>query len=152
MEKTIIDKIMEIVKKTLDAFDFQLVELYFKKGRSKEFIKVLIDKAEGGITSKECVKANKEISLALDNSGVLTQSYVLEVSSPGIDRPLVTKEDFQRKKGKKVKIETTESLKGIAGAIVDVTDEAVIIEKEENKERENVPFKLIKKAKIKIEW
>jgi len=103
----------------------------------------------------ECTKLNEEIGLLLDKSDLLQEGYLLEVSSPGADRPLVVKEDFERKKGKTVRIKTKEALyeekRKFIGVIVDVEEEAVII-KTEDRETKKIPFKLIKTAKIKLKW
>lgn len=150
-----IDKIKELVKKHLDNYEFQIVELQLKGGGGSNILRILVDRKSGGISMAECAKLNEEIGLLLDKSDLLQEKYLLEVSSPGADRPLVTKEDFERKKGKKVRIKTKEALyeeKGkFIGVIVDVEEEAVII-KTENLETKKIPFKLIKTAKIKLKW
>jgi ribosome maturation factor RimP len=155
MENSIVDKIREFIAAHLDMMGLQIVEIQYKKGRGKGFLRILIDRKDGGITAAECVEANEKIGLLLDEANLFMESYLLEVSSPGIDRPLLGKEDFERKKGRKVRIETKEDLreglKEIIGVIVDVEEEAVVIEMEGG-EKSKVPFNLIKKAKLKLKW
>ncbi len=155
MNEQKIDKIRELIKRYLDDYEFQIVELQLKGGGGRSILRILIDRKNGGISIAECAKLNEEIGLLLDKSDLLQERYSLEVSSPGADRPLVTKEDFERKKGKTVRIKTKEALyeekSKFIGIIVDVEKEAVII-KTGDQETKKIPFKLIKTAKIKLEW
>jgi len=155
MDAQEIDKIRELVKKHLNNCEFQIVELQLKGGGGRNILRILIDRKNGGISMAECTKLNEEIGLLLDKSDLLQEGYLLEVSSPGADRPLVTKEDFERKKGKTVRIKTKEALyeekRKFIGVIVDVEEEAVII-KTEDRETKKIPFKLIKTSKIKLKW
>lgn len=155
MDEERIDKIKELIKRHLNNYEFQMVELQFRKEKGKNILRMLIDRKNGGITIAECAKVNEEIGLLLDESDLLMESYLLEVSSPGIDRPLLTKEDFNRKKGETIRIETEEPLyeekREFIGVIVDVGEEAVIIKVEDGEDKK-IPFKAIKKAKVKLEW
>lgn len=155
MEGLIIDKIKESMKPLLDDMGLVIVDMQLKKGRGSGFLKILVDKKEGGITAADCVEANERIGLLLDESNLLEGSYLLEVSSPGIDRPLITKEDFERKKGRSVKIETkelfAENKKDFTGIIAEVEEDGVIVGMDNNRQYK-IPFTLIKKAKLKLKW
>lgn len=72
-------------------------------------LRLLVDK-EGGITLNDCAMLNEKIGTLLDGQGIMSQSYILEVSSPGVDRPIVTKKDFERAKGKVVRVVLNEPL------------------------------------------
>lgn len=155
MEQSVIDKVRELILSYLNDRKLQLVELQFKKGRVKSFLKILIDKECGGITVDECARVNEEIGSLLDDSNLITQSYLLEISSPGIDRPLITQEDFKRNKGKTIKVEvlmpSAEKTQEFIGTIKEVENEVVIIEIL-NGESYKIPLNLVKKAKIKLKW
>lgn len=149
-----IAEIKKVIEGYLASSFMQLVELQFKKGK-RNILRILVDRKQGGITVDECAKINEEISLILDKQGLLVESYILEVSSPGIDRPLVTKEDFERKMGKKVRITLKETEfekeKDLSGKIAEVDEKKVVIKTDEGKVKK-IAFDDIKKAKIKLEW
>ena len=67
-------------------------------------LEILADRAEGGIRLDECAVLNRELGALLEEKDLVADRYTLEVSSPGLDRPLVTPQDFGRKKGKEVRI------------------------------------------------
>jgi ribosome maturation factor RimP len=94
-------------------------------------IKVLIDQPGGGISIGECARINRLIGDTIEERNLIPQQYVVEVSSPGIDRPLSTKADFSRAKGKNVKFFLNDKISGKLewdGVIVSVSDSAVLID------------------------
>jgi ribosome maturation factor RimP len=90
----------EQIKETLDSFleksGFCLVEINNSYQGNAICLRVIADRPEGGITIDECARLNRQIQEILDKEIVLQQEYILEVSSPGLDRPLVTEKDFSR--------------------------------------------------------
>lgn len=94
-------------------------------------MRLLIDRLEGGITLDDCANLNEKIGRILDNLDIIKESYVLEVFSPGIDRPLKEKNDFLRVKGKNIKVFLSEYEKGkkeFKGVLKDVDDEFIFLE------------------------
>jgi ribosome maturation factor RimP len=85
-----------------------LVEI---KGGGRSIVRVYIDQA-GGVSVDDCERFSKRFSVLLDVEDCIPFSYVLEVSSPGLDRPLVREADFQRFTGKQVKVRTSQPLQG----------------------------------------
>ncbi|MBP1599861.1 MAG: ribosome maturation factor RimP [Acidobacteria bacterium] len=85
-----------------------LVEI---KGGGRSVVRVYIDQA-GGVSVDDCERFSKRFSVLLDVEDCVPFSYVLEVSSPGLDRPLVREADFQRFTGKQVKVRTGQPLQG----------------------------------------
>ena len=67
-------------------------------------MRLLVDKSAGRVSLDDCARLNKKISSILDGQDLLEQSFALEVNSPGIDRPIVTKHDFRRNLGSKIRI------------------------------------------------
>ena len=100
----IVLKIKPLFSDYLEKGGFVLVDLRFFKARGELIFEVLIDRSEGGITLDECTRLNRELGNVLDASGYIQESYALDVSSPGLDRPLVTLSDFRRVLGKEVRI------------------------------------------------
>jgi len=96
----------------LTGCGLQLVELIYRYEGRGLFLRVLVDKPEGGITLGECASLNQEIGIMLDAKDAIKDNYILEVSSPGIDRSLFNKDDFNRCKNKKVKFFLKELIVG----------------------------------------
>jgi len=95
-----VDKLKEEIVPLLNGMQIQLVELNIVGSRTRPTLQILIDKAGGGISLNECAEANRLIGELLDSRNIIDSRYVLEVSSPGVDRPLKTKDDFSRCIGK----------------------------------------------------
>jgi ribosome maturation factor RimP len=137
-----------LIKPILDSLNIELVliEYYGTKGGGK--LRIFIDKAEG-ITIDDCVQVSKMISRALDHTDIIYHRYNLEVSSPGLDRPLVKKEDFIRFKGKQCKITTLiryQNRKNFKGKLLGFEDNKVIICAED--EIFKIPYSKINKANL----
>lgn len=84
------------VKQILDPLGYELIELKGINSKRGLILRFLIDRDEGGITISECAQLNRDISQMLDERNAVGQDYDLEVSSPGLDRPLIDPRDFKR--------------------------------------------------------
>ena len=78
------------------AQGFELVDVIYRQEGRQLFLRILADRLGGGINLGECAQLSREISQALDEKNIIASGYMLEVSSPGLDRPLKSKEDFRR--------------------------------------------------------
>lgn len=129
--------------KGVDLVDF----IYRYEGRNL-FLRILVDRPEGGITLEECAEFNRQISGILDERGILKERYILEVSSPGLDRPLKQKNDFLRCLNRKARFFLNEPVNGkieLQGVIEKVEGDAVYIGID--KEALKIPLAKINKAK-----
>lgn len=98
------DKLLRLIEKYLDDTEYELVNLSYQKEGFNWILRVLIDKPKG-ITLDDCSLVSKGISPLLDDANLIEDdSYSLEVSSPGVNRPLVKLNDFDRFKDNDVKI------------------------------------------------
>jgi len=142
------EELKNIVLPILEDLNLELVELILSRRRSV-LLRLLIDRPQGGITIAECALVNRRLTEALDNSLLVTEKYLLEVSSPGLDRPLKSGKDFLRNRGRRVRIFLLEPVNNkmeIEGKVINVGEEAVIIEtKNTNLE---VPLKVISQGKL----
>jgi ribosome maturation factor RimP len=127
---------------------FVLVELRaFRKNR-KVNLRFLVDRSTGGITLNECAQLNSQIGEIIDRKQLLEESYILEVSSPGADRPLVSLDDFSRSIGRNVRLFLREPINNkteLTGSIKGIEAEEVIFLVESECIR--VPIDNIAKAK-----
>lgn len=144
----IIDELNKALVDYLERKGLELVEIICRIEGGDLFLKLLVDWPEGGITLGDCSGLNKEISAMLDEKNILDQRYVLEVSSPGLDRPLKTKKDFLRYKNKTVKIFLNEPINGKLewDGIVDSADEESVYIKTADKPM-RIPLLKINRAK-----
>ncbi|GAB4322265.1 MAG: ribosome maturation factor RimP [Candidatus Zixiibacteriota bacterium] len=107
----------------------ELLELKYIRAGRRQIVRVIVDKV-GGVTIDECADVSRRLSADLDMSDILDGRYTLEVSSPGVDRPLTTAADFRRKVGREVAVRINgdgEKEETIEGVIGQVTDDQVMI-------------------------
>jgi ribosome maturation factor RimP len=132
--KTAIDRrLAEIVRPVIEGMGFELVRIRLMGGKTR-ILQIMADKPEGGIDVDDCGEISTAVSLVLDVEDPLEDNYVLEVSSPGIDRPLTRLKDFEVWAGWEARIETTELIDGrrrFKGTLVGVEDGEILITVEE---------------------
>jgi len=122
--KEILRKINSLLEPVIEDLGFELVDIEYLMERGRWILRIFIDK-EGGVSIRDCVMVSKEISPILDVEDPIESSYVLEVSSPGLDRPLTKEKHFIQAIGKKVKIKTelpVEGRKNFTGFLEDYRD------------------------------
>ena len=95
----------ELITPILDRMNFELVEVEYVKEGGTWYLRAYIDK-EGGITVNDCEAVAREMNEILDREDFVEDSYVFEVSSPGLGRPLKKEKDYIRSMGKEVEIRT----------------------------------------------
>jgi ribosome maturation factor RimP len=147
-QEEVINKIKRLVTPILDGEEIELVDLIFRREGKRMVLRLLVDKPQGGISLDNLAKLNQTISQLLDETPIFQESYILEVSSPGLNRPLKLKRDFQRAVGKKVFVITSESIEGKKDFVgeLKVVEEENIILKLEGREIK-IPLEKIIKAR-----
>jgi len=118
-----------IVAPTVESLGFELVRLRLMSGK-RATLQIMAERPEGGIEVEDCAKISRAVSAVLDVEDPIAGEYVLEVSSPGIDRPLTRPKDFERYEGYRVKIETAELIDGrrrFSGTLEGVEDGEVLL-------------------------
>ncbi len=103
-------KLRRLVEPLIEEHGLELVHLDYHAGR-KGHLCLYIDKP-GGVTISDCEALSRDLSDLLDAYDPIPQSYILEVSSPGVERPLTRESDFQRFQGEMVKVYTLEPVAG----------------------------------------
>ena len=98
-------KTEEFLQPVVDEHGFELVEVEYVKEGSDYYLRAYIDK-EGGITVNDCEAVAREMNEILDREDFVEDSYVFEVSSPGLGRPLKKEKDYVRSMGKEIEIRT----------------------------------------------
>lgn len=150
----VLDKVRELGSNLLKDREIELVDLTYRREGSDMILRLIVDK-KGGITVDECGWVNEALGELLDKEDIISERYILEVSSPGLDRPLKTRKDFERVVGKVVIINTygpIEEKREHIGKVVSCSEEAVTIELWDNKLMRTIPLDNISKAQLKIEF
>jgi ribosome maturation factor RimP len=138
----------DILRSYLDNRQIELIELIHRREGSNLVLRIIVDRPQGGITLDDCTFLNKELGRILDERDLIQDRYILEVSSPGLDRPLVNKKDFTRCMNKKIKIFLNEPVLGkieLDGIIKNVSDDNISLEV--RGEITEIEFSKINKAK-----
>ncbi|MAM63464.1 MAG: ribosome maturation factor RimP [Maritimibacter sp.] len=151
--KTAIDRrLAEIVRPVIEDLGFELVRLRLMGGNTNT-LQIMSDKPEGGIEVDDLAEITTAVSATLDVEDPIDGEYTLEVSSPGIDRPLTRFKDFDAWDGYLAKIETSELIDGrkrFKGTLQGTENGEVLIEIEENGEPVMIglTFDLLAEAKL----
>lgn len=127
----IISELRGIIEEYLKDNSLILVDLIYRYEGNNLILRILVDRPEGGITVEDCAKVNNDIGRILDEKALLQTSYVLEVASPGLDRPLKAKEDFLRCLNREARFFFSEQISGkfeLRGTIKKVEEEKIYIE------------------------
>mgnify|MGYP001769470882 CR=1 FL=1 len=150
-DTVIIEKLKNIVVPILEDERLELVDIEYKPVGKRWLLRVYIDK-EQGVTIDDCAYVSREFARLLDVEDIIAHPYTLEVSSPGLTRPLRTSEDFKRNRGKRCRVITGQAIDGrneFVGEIETVTADEVQIR--EKIGVVDIPIYAIKKAKLDFE-
>jgi len=123
------DRLQEIISPILWTLGLELVDVVCLGQGPRSVIRVLIDKP-GGVTITDCEQAHKALGPALDVADPFPHAYTLEVSSPGLDRPLKRPQDYQRAIGKHINVKLRQPLDGqwkLSGELMQADEQAVVL-------------------------
>ncbi|SMP05116.1 ribosome maturation factor RimP [Shimia sagamensis] len=129
-------KLADIVAPVVEDMGFELVRLRLMGGKSHT-LQIMAERPGGGIEVDECAQISNAVSAVLDVEDPLSDSYTLEVGSPGVDRPLTRLKDFDAYEGYEAKIETSELIDGrkrFRGTLAGIEGEDVLINIEDQGE------------------
>ncbi|NOZ24788.1 MAG: ribosome maturation factor RimP [Nitrospirae bacterium] len=145
-------KVVELAREAVETagVDLDDVELLGQTGRM--IVRVIID-SEHGVGIKDCERVSRQLEALLDVEDPIPGSYTLEVTTPGLDRPLRSIEDFERFKGKLARVVTSERVDNqtfFVGRIKSVEGDTIVLELD-NREVE-IPYKIVSKARLEIEF
>jgi ribosome maturation factor RimP len=141
-------ELRKLLEPGVAATGFDLVEVELAGSHHHPTLRVYID-SPAGVNVDDCARVSRQLSALLDVEDPLPGHYTLEVSSPGLDRPLVKPEDFMRYVGETIKIKMQQPMLGrrnFSGRLVDVTADHVVIEVD--KERFDLMFEGMERARL----
>ena len=148
----LLEKIKILALNIVEREGVSLDRLEFRNTGKRAKLVIYIDK-EGGVSLKDCERVSKRLSAALDVEDPIPYSYTLDVSSPGLDRPLYGEDDYKRFKGRTAIVHTREKINGrnrIRGTIGDVENGSVTLI--EGKEATVIPMVYIKKGRLDFDF
>jgi len=144
--------VIDLIEPTLQGSEIKLVDVEYKKIGKDWTLRVLIDKNQG-VTVFDCQKLSREIEDLIEIHELIKDHYVLEVSSPGLDRPLKKESDFVRNKGKQIQVNTDSPINNSrinTGTIRDFSNSTLFLEN--NNDTLEIPLINIMQAKLIIEF
>ena len=156
----VIEKIEELVQPLLEELGCELVDLEYQREQRGWVLRFFLDK-EGGINLDDCAVASREISSLLDVENIISTAYNLEVSSPGIERPLKKAQDFERFTGQLAKIKTMDALdpdatgksrKTFIGILSGLEDDDLLLTLKKTTVAIRIPLQQIEKANLQYEF
>jgi ribosome maturation factor RimP len=148
----LLQEVREVVEPILQSQGYELVDLEYQRESRGWVLRIYLDR-EGGITLDDCTGVSHEVGAVLEVKDVIPNSYVLEVSSPGLTRPLKKPEDFNRFRNQLVKIKLYQPLNGrrnFKGTVLGLEGETVRVEVEG--QVFDIPFPSIAKANLEIDF
>jgi ribosome maturation factor RimP len=155
MKKTINElqnDIEKVIEPVINALGIELDYIEFSMMKGKALLRVYIDK-ENGVNIDDCTQVSREIEAVLDVEDPIPYSYVLEVSSPGLDRPLKGIKDFKRYSGNMVRVVTNDPVEGetfFIGKLVEAGDDEVVLLLPGDM-RINIRYDNISRARLEVE-
>lgn len=146
------EKVEKLIEPVAEREGLELVDVDLVREPVGLVLRILVDTKEGGITLDRVSQASQQISAVLDEADVITQKYMLEVSSPGIERPLKKPEHFKRFVGSKLFVKTTRAIgkrKQFKGKLVEAGDTGFVIEVDG--ERFEITYEDVSKARLQVD-
>jgi ribosome maturation factor RimP len=155
---SICDQVVQIAQPIIDSKQLELVDIEYVRMGKDAVLRLFIDKV-GGIALDDCAEVSHELSTILDIEEVITCNYTLEVSSPGLDRPLKKTEDYLRYVGRLVKVRTYDQClddsgnkrKTFLGTLDGLVDGVIKITLKEG-QTASVPLERVAKAHLEFEF
>ena len=147
----ITQKVTDLIEPILDGMGFELVDVEYLSQHGRWVLKIYMD-TDGGVTIADCARVSGEIGDVIDVKEIIDYEYVLEVSSPGLDRPLKKEKDFTWAIGKKIKIRLVSPVNGrrnFTGFLKDFQDNMLHLLMEDKQIA--LPWQSVKKANLVYE-
>ena len=142
------EKLMTLLEPSVNALGYELVELEYHPGRGRAVVRIFIDR-DGGVGLDDCERVSEQVSGLLDVEDPIPGQYVLEVSSPGVDRVLRKREHFEAFTGHRVRVRTRTLRAGrrqYTGQLLELDREEIVLEVDGEAVR--LPLADIEKARL----
>jgi len=148
----IAERVGSIAARAAEASGVEFVHSEIAGSKRNMTVRIYIDKP-GGVTIEDCSSVSRAIEDVMDAEDFIPAAYVLEVSSPGLERGLFNLADFQKFSGKKAKVKTGDPIEGQSnfnGRIMSVEDEEIVFD-DRTSGTVRIPFKSVERANLKVD-
>ena len=146
-------RLLELLDPVAEAAGYDIVRLRLMGGDHRRNLQVMAERPDGTMLVEDCTALSRALSEVLDAADPIRGEYTLEVSSPGVDRPLTRLRDFETYEGYEARVELdrlVENRKRFKGVLAGVEDQSIAIDLENEDETALVPFAWISEAKLII--
>jgi ribosome maturation factor RimP len=156
----IVAQVREVAARVAGTHGLQIFEVQFRREGPGMVLRVRLDRpgpaatAEDSVSVEDCARVSRDLSAVLDVEDVVPMAYTLEVSSPGLDRPLRHADDYRRFAGRRAKLVMREAVDGqkfVKGILGGVDGHDVLIDGDEGR-RHRVPIGVITRANLEVEF
>lgn len=144
-------KLLDMLDPVAEAVGYEIVRLRLMGGEERRRLQIMAETPQGDMNVEDCARLSRAISEIMDAADPITGEYVLEVSSPGIDRPLTRLKDFDTYEGLEARVELdrlTEGRKRFKGILAGTEDDHVALDIEGEDETALIPFAWVVEAKL----
>jgi ribosome maturation factor RimP len=157
---TPLERIREIAARVADAYGLEIDDVVMRREGKQDILRIIVDRpgpastAEESVSVGDCETVSHELSTILDVEELLPDNYTLEVSSPGLDRPLRKQDDYRRFEGRRAKIVTREPIErqtAFAGRLRGLDGDDVLFESEGGR-IVRLPLSMISRARLDVEF
>lgn len=146
-------RLLDLLDPVAEAAGYEIVRLRLMGGQQRRTLQIMAEDANGEMMVEDCATLSRAFSQVLDAADPITGEYVLEVSSPGVDRPLTRFKDFETYEGLEARIELdrlAEGRKRFKGVLAGIEDDNICIDLEGEEETALLPFAWIVDAKLSL--
>jgi len=158
LNASVVDKIKGIAEGILASMDIEFVELEYTREGRQMVLRLYIDKV-GGVNLDDCASVSRELSAVLDVEDLIEGKFALEVSSPGLNRPLKKNADYEKSIGRLIKVKTFEAFPDVAGnkrktflgTLLNFDGNMITMKLQEGQMAE-IPLNMVAKANLEFEF
>ena len=159
-EASVVEQVRSVAIRVATSYGLEIFDVQFRREAPGMILRVQIDRpgpaarAEESVSVEDCARVSRDLSAVLDVEDVVPTAYTLEVSSPGLDRPLRRPDDYQRFAGRRAKVVMRERVDGqgfFKGRLGGVDGAEVLIEADDGRTH-RVPLNLITRANLEVEF
>jgi ribosome maturation factor RimP len=156
----VVNQVRTAAARVAGAYGLEIFDVQFRREAGGMVLRVQIDRpgpaatAEESVSIDDCTQVSRDLSAVLDVEDIVPAAYVLEVSSPGLDRPLKRADDFRRFAGRRAKVVMREAVDGqtfFKGTLGGLDSDAVLIDDDHGR-RHRVPLGVITRANLEVEF
>ena len=159
-EASVVEQVRVVASRVAESYGLEIFDVQFRREAPGMILRVQIDRpgpaarAEDSVSVEDCARVSRDMSAILDVEDMVPTAYTLEVSSPGLDRPLRRPDDYSRFAGRRAKIVMSEPVDGqgfFKGRLGGVEGSDVLIEGDDGRTH-RVPMHLITRANLEVEF